>query len=151
MNARPRYQSVTRMPFARIPLIRIYVLVNRELLQMGELALVRGFACRFFLKILNKIKVNHRGEGVNLIIFRRVPRKTMKNNRLRRLRFYFDVSWARLLYIKKEPQLWTAVLLWLGVISKVSQSNKKYNKQYKGLFLRKCMSGGDTSWNTNPK
>ena len=50
MNARPRYLSVTRMPFARIPLIGIFVLVN---LEMGELALVRGFAVRFLLKILN--------------------------------------------------------------------------------------------------
>ena len=54
MNAKPRYLSVTRMPFARIPLIRIFVLVNLELLQMGELALVRGFTVRFFLKILNQ-------------------------------------------------------------------------------------------------
>ena len=53
MNGKPRYLSVTRMPFARIPLIRIFVLVNLKLLEMGELALVRGFTVRFFLKILN--------------------------------------------------------------------------------------------------
>ena len=53
MNAKPRYLSVTRMPFARIPLIRIFVLANLELLQMGELALVRGLTVRFFLKSLN--------------------------------------------------------------------------------------------------
>ena len=53
MNAKPRYLSVTLMPFARIPLIRIFVLVNLELLQMGELALVRGLTVRFFLKSLN--------------------------------------------------------------------------------------------------
>ena len=60
MNAKPRYPSVTRMPFARIPLTRIFVLVNRELSQIEELALVRGFTVRFFLKILNNRKVNHR-------------------------------------------------------------------------------------------
>ena len=60
MNARPRYLSVTRMLFARIPLIRIFVLVNLELLQMGELALVRGFTHRFFLKFEININVNHR-------------------------------------------------------------------------------------------
>ena len=60
MNAKPRYLSVTRMPFARIPLIRIFVLVNLELLQMGELALVRGFTDRFFLKFEININVNHR-------------------------------------------------------------------------------------------
>ena len=43
MNARPHYLSVTRMPFARIPLIHIFVLVNLELSQMEEFALVRGF------------------------------------------------------------------------------------------------------------
>ena len=53
MNAKPRYLSVTRMPFARIPLIRIFVLVNLELLQMEEFALVIGFKIGFFLKILN--------------------------------------------------------------------------------------------------
>ena len=52
MNARPRYLSVTRMPFARIPLTRIFVLVNLELLQMGELALVRGCTVSLFFKIL---------------------------------------------------------------------------------------------------
>ena len=31
-------------------LVRIFVLVNLELLQMGELALVRGFTHRFVLK-----------------------------------------------------------------------------------------------------
>ena len=60
--------------------------------------------------------------------------------------FYFDASWAHLFYTKKEPQL-----LWLGVISKVSQSSKKCNKQYKSLFLRECMPGGRTSWNAKPK
>ena len=60
MNAKPRYLSVTRMPFARIPLIRIFVLVNLELLQMGELALVRGFTDRFFLKFEININVNYR-------------------------------------------------------------------------------------------
>ena len=50
MNARPRYLSLTRMLFARIPLIRIFVLVDLELLHIGELALVRGFTHRFFLK-----------------------------------------------------------------------------------------------------
>ena len=60
MNARPRYLSVTRMLSARITLICIFVLVNLELLQMGELALVRGFTDRFFLKFEININVNHR-------------------------------------------------------------------------------------------
>ena len=38
----------------------IFVLVNLELLQMGELALVRGFTDRFFLKFEININVNHR-------------------------------------------------------------------------------------------